>query len=82
MALEEDESCSLAHAERIFNELKEDDSDDMHTMQIIEGVDHLYFTWISRIEFVEELAAIIEKKATTLFIGAAAATAYLAEALF
>ena len=82
MALAEDESCSLAHAERIFNELKEDDDDDMHTLQVIEGVDHLYFTWISRIEFVDELAAIIEKEATTLLIGAAATSAYLAEALF
>ena len=37
------------------------DDDDMHSMEVIEGVDHLYFTWVTKVEFVDKLAAIIEK---------------------
>ena len=61
MVLASDETCSLANSERIFKELKKNDGDDMHTMEIFEGVDHLYFTWITKPEFVDKLAAIIEK---------------------
>ena len=61
MILESDDSCSMENSMRIYDELKKNDKNDMHSMQVIEGVDHLYFTWVSNVEFVDSLAAIVEK---------------------
>ena len=80
MVLSEDKSCSYENSERIYNELKTNDKDNMHSFELIEDVDHLYFTWVSKQEFVDDLAAIIEKHASTLYV-AGVATASLISAL-
>ena len=46
---------------KIFDELKINDKHEMHTMEEIPGVDHLYFTWVTSEQFVDNLAAVIEK---------------------
>ena len=82
MVLAEDRSCSLENSERIYNELKTNDKNNMHSFELIEDVDHLYFTWVTKQEFVDDLAAIIEKHASTLYIIGGAANALLAATLY
>ena len=77
MVMAEDKSCSLENSERIYNELKTNDKNNMHSFELIEDVDHLYFTWVSKQEFVDDLAAIIEKHAAGLFTAGGAALASL-----
>ena len=48
MVVAEDKSCSLENSERIYNELKTNDKNNMHSFELIEDVDHLYFTWVSK----------------------------------
>ena len=71
MVLTSDDSCSLESSKKIFEELTLNDKHEMHTMEEIPGVDHLYFTWVTSEEFVDGLAAVIEKQATSLALGAA-----------
>ena len=61
MVLTSDDSCSLESSEKIFEELTLNDKHEMHTMEKIPGVDHLYFTWITSEDFVNKLATVIEK---------------------
>lgn len=79
MALEKDDTCTVESAQRIYKELKKNDEDNMHSMETIKDVDHLYFTWVSDVEFVDNLAAIIEKQASSLVMsGVLAASLALA----
>ena len=74
MVLTSDDSCSLESSKKIFKELTLNDKnekDQMHTMEEIPGVDHLYFTWVSSEDFVNKLKVVIEKQATSLALGAA-----------
>ena len=81
MVLGEDQNCSLENSLRIYNELKTNDKNNMHSFELIEDVDHLYFTWVTKEQFVNDLATIIEKHASNLYTIGGAMTASLTAVL-